>query len=90
MLLILLTFLYRNSSVFCLHRFSVYLCLMNKDIQQLLSQIAVMVNLTEDVRAILDKLIKQAKEGDTDAVKQLREIVQKAKEEQLRKDLFGV
>lgn len=63
---------------------------MDNDVQQLLNRIAVMVNLTEDVRAILDKLIEQAKEGDTDAVKQLREIVQQAKEEQLRKDLFGV
>ena len=63
---------------------------MDNDLQQLLIQIAAMVNLTEDVRAILDKLIEQAKEGVTDAVKQLREIVQQAKEEQLRKDLFGV
>ena len=63
---------------------------MDNDVQQLLNRIAVMVNLTEDVRAILDKLIEQAKEGDTDAMKQLREIVQQAKEEQLRKDLFGV
>lgn len=63
---------------------------MDNDVQQLLNRIAVIVNLTEDVRAILDKLIEQAKEGDTDAVKQLREIVQQAKEEQLRKDLFGV
>ena len=76
--------------VFCLLFLFDYLCVMDNDVQQLLNRIAVMVNLTEDVRAILDKLIEQAKEGDTDAVKQLREIVQQAKEEQLRKDLFGV
>lgn len=76
--------------VFCLLFLFDYLCVMDNDVQQLLNRIAVIVNLTEDVRAILDKLIEQAKEGDTDAVKQLREIVQQAKEEQLRKDLFGV
>jgi len=63
---------------------------MNNDIQQLLNQIAAMTNLSYDVRQILDKLIEQAKEGSTDAVKELRDIVQQAKEEQLRKDLFGV
>ena len=76
--------------LFCLLFLFDYLCVMDNDVQQLLNRIAVIVNLTEDVRAILDKLIEQAKEGDTDAVKQLREIVQQAKEEQLRKDLFGV
>ena len=63
---------------------------MDKDFQQILNQIAAMVNLTEDVRAILDKLIEQAKEGSTDAVKELRDIAQRVKEEKLRKDLFGV
>lgn len=63
---------------------------MDKDLQQILNQIAAMVNLTEDVRAILDKLIEQAKEGSTDAVKELRDIAQRVKEEKLRKDLFGV
>lgn len=63
---------------------------MNNDLQQLLSQIAAMTDLAEDVRIILDKLIEQAKEGSTDAVKELRDIVQQVKEERLRKDLFGV
>lgn len=62
--------------VFCLLFLFDYLCVMDNDVQQLLNRIAVMVNLTEDVRAILDKLIEQAKEGDTDTMKQLREIVQ--------------
>ncbi|WP_028897821.1 hypothetical protein [Prevotella sp. HUN102] len=63
---------------------------MNNDLQQLLSQIAAMTDLAEDVRIILDKLIEQAKEGSTDAVKELRDTVQQVKEERLRKDLFGV
>lgn len=63
---------------------------MDNDIQQLLNHIAAMTNLTENVRIILDKLVEQAKEGSTEAVKELREIVQQAKEERLRKDLFGV
>lgn len=63
---------------------------MNNDLQQLLSQIAAMTDLSEDVRIILDKLIEQAKEDSTDAVKELRDIVQQVKEERLRKDLFGV
>nr|DAK76256.1 MAG TPA: hypothetical protein [Caudoviricetes sp.] len=42
------------------------------------------------MRAILTKLVKMAKDGSTEAVKELREIIQQAKEEQLRKDLFGV
>lgn len=49
-----------------------------------------LVNVTEEMRAILNKLIELAKEGSTEAVKELREIIQQAKEEQLRKDLFGV
>lgn len=49
-----------------------------------------LVNVTENVRAILTKLVELAKDGSTEAVKELREIIQQAKEEQLRKDLFGV
>lgn len=49
-----------------------------------------LVNVTEDMRAILTKLVELAKDGSTEAVKELREIIQQAKEEQLRKDLFGV
>lgn len=63
---------------------------MDSDIQKLLADIAMLENVTEDVRAILTKLVEMAKDGDTEAVKELREIIQQAKEEQLRKDLFGV
>ena len=63
---------------------------MDSDIQKVLNDIAMLVNVTEDTRAILNKLIELAKEGSTEAVKELREIIQQAKEEQLRKDLFGV
>ena len=63
---------------------------MDSDIQKLLADIALLVNVTEDMRAILTKLVELAKEGGTEAVKELREIIQQAKEEQLRKDLFGV
>lgn len=63
---------------------------MDSDIQKLLADIAMLENVTEDVRAILNKLVELAKDGDTEAVKELREIIQQAKEEQLRKDLFGV
>lgn len=67
-----------------------YLCVMDSDIQKLLADIAMLVNVTEDMRAILTKLVELAKDGSTEAVKELREIIQQAKEEQLRKDLFGV
>ena len=63
---------------------------MDKEIQDVLNKIAMLVNVTEDMRAILNKLVELAKEGSTEAVKELREIIQQAKEEQLRKDLFGV
>ncbi len=63
---------------------------MDKEIQEVLNKIAMLVNVTEDMRAILNKLVELAKEGSTEAVKELREIIQQAKEEQLRKDLFGV
>nr|DAE96603.1 MAG TPA: hypothetical protein [Caudoviricetes sp.] len=42
------------------------------------------------MRQILDRLVEQAKQGDTEAVKQLRDILRQANEEQLRKELFGV
>ncbi|MBW4712198.1 hypothetical protein KZY63_08715 [Prevotella histicola] len=63
---------------------------MDKEIQEVLNKIAMLVNVTEDMRAILNKLVELAKDGSTEAVKELREIIQQAKEEQLRKDLFGV
>lgn len=63
---------------------------MDKEIQDVLNNIAMLVNVTEDMRAILTKLVELAKDGSTEAVKELREIIQQAKEEQLRKDLFGV
>ena len=63
---------------------------MDSDIQEVLNDIAMLVNVTEEMRAILNKLVELAKEGSTEAVKELREIIQQAKEEQLRKDLFGV
>ena len=63
---------------------------MDKEVQEVLNKIAMLVNVTEDVRAILTKLVELAKDGSTEAVKELREIIQQAKEEQLRKDLFGV
>lgn len=63
---------------------------MDSDIQKLLADIAMLVNVTEDMRAILTKLVELAKDGSIEAVKELREIIQQAKEEQLRKDLFGV
>lgn len=63
---------------------------MDKEIQEVLNKIAMIVNVTEDMRAILTKLVELAKDGSTEAVKELREIIQQAKEEQLRKDLFGV
>nr|DAJ25173.1 MAG TPA: hypothetical protein [Caudoviricetes sp.]DAN46149.1 MAG TPA: hypothetical protein [Caudoviricetes sp.]DAP69218.1 MAG TPA: hypothetical protein [Caudoviricetes sp.] len=63
---------------------------MDKEVQEVLNKIAMLVNVTEDMRAILNKLVELAKEGSTEAVKELREIIQQAKEEQLRKDLFGV
>ena len=76
--------------VFCLLFLFDYLCVMDSEIQKVLKDIAMLVNVTEDMRAILDKLIEMAKEGSTEAVKELREIIQQAKEERLRKDLFGV
>lgn len=63
---------------------------MDKEIQDVLNKIAMLVNVTEDMRAILNKLVEMAKDGSTEAVKELREIIQQVKEEQLRKDLFGV
>lgn len=63
---------------------------MDKEIQDILNNIAMLVNVTEDMRAILNKLVELAKDSSTEAVKELREIIQQAKEEQLRKDLFGV
>ena len=63
---------------------------MDKEIQEVLNKIAMLVNVTEDMRAILNKLVELAQEGSTEAEKELREIIQQAKEEQLRKDLFGV
>ena len=63
---------------------------MDKEVQEVLNKIATLVNVTEEMRAILNKLVELAKEGSTEAVKELREIIQQAKEEQLRKDLFGV
>ncbi len=63
---------------------------MDKEIQEVLNKIAMLVNVTEEMRAILNKLVELAKDGSTEAVKELREIIQQAKEEQLRKDLFGV
>ena len=63
---------------------------MDKEVQEVLNKIAMLVNVTEDMRAILNKLVELAKDGSTEAVKELREIVQQAKEERLRKDLFGV
>lgn len=63
---------------------------MDSDIQKLIADIVMLANVTEDMRAILNKLVELAKDGDTEAVKELREIIQQAKEEQLRKDLFGV
>ena len=63
---------------------------MDKEVQEVLNNIAMLVNVTEDMRAILNKLVELAKDGSTEAVKELREIIQQAKEEQLRKDLFGV
>lgn len=63
---------------------------MDKEVQEVLNKIAMLVNVTEDMRAILTKLVELAKDGSTEAVKELREIIQQAKEEQLRKDLFGV
>ena len=63
---------------------------MDKEIQEVLNKIAMLVNVTEDMRAILNKLVELAKDGSTEAVTELREIIQQAKEEQLRKDLFGV
>lgn len=63
---------------------------MDKEVQEVLNKIAMLVNVTEDMRAILTKLVEMAKDGSTEAVKELREIIQQAKEEQLRKDLFGV
>lgn len=76
--------------VFCRFSLYSYLCVMDSDIQKLLADIALLVNVTEDMRAILTKLVEMAKDGSTEAVKELREIIQQAKEEQLRKDLFGV
>lgn len=76
--------------VFCLLSLYSYLCVMDSDIQKILADIAMLVNVTEDMRAILNKLVELAKDGSTEAVKELREIIQQAKEEQLRKDLFGV
>ena len=63
---------------------------MDKEVQEVLNKIAMLVNVTEDMRAILTKLVELAKDGSTEAVKELREIIQQAKEEQLRKDLFGI
>ena len=63
---------------------------MDKEVQEVLNKIAMLVNVTEDMRAILNKLVELAKDGSTEAVKELREIIQQAKEEELRKDLFGV
>lgn len=63
---------------------------MDKEVQEVLNKIAMLVNVTEDMRAILNKLVELAKDGSTEAVKELRDIIQQAKEEQLRKDLFGV
>ena len=63
---------------------------MDKEVQEVLNKIAMLVNVTEEMRAILNKLVELAKDGSTEAVKELREIIQQAKEEQLRKDLFGV
>ncbi len=63
---------------------------MDKEVQEVLNKIAMLVNVTEDMRAILNKLVELAKDGSSEAVKELREIIQQAKEEQLRKDLFGV
>lgn len=63
---------------------------MDSDIQKLIADIVMLANVTEDACAILNKLVELAKDGNTEAVKELREIIQQAKEEQLRKDLFGV
>ena len=63
---------------------------MDSDIQKLLADITMLVNVTENMRAILNKLVEMAREGSTEAVKELREIIQQAKDEQLRKDLCGV
>lgn len=58
--------------------------------QQILDWLADAEKLSLDVRQILDRLVEQAKQGDTEAVKQLRDILRQANEEQLRKELFGV
>jgi hypothetical protein len=63
---------------------------MDNDMQQILDWLADAEKLSLDVRQILDRLVEQAKQGDTEAVKQLRDILRQANEEQLRKELFGV
>ena len=63
---------------------------MANDMQQILDWLADAEKLSLDVRQILDRLVEQAKQGDTEAVKQLRDILRQANEEQLRKELFGV
>ncbi|WP_311589116.1 hypothetical protein [Prevotella disiens] len=63
---------------------------MNNEIQQYLDRLARAMQREEDVQQIIEKLTEHAKGGDTDAIKALEELSQRAKEEQLRKDLFGV
>lgn|GEM_PF-1091499 len=76
--------------VFCSPLATAYLCRMDNDMQQILDWLADAEKLSLDVRQILDRLVEQAKQGDTEAVKQLRDILRQANEEQLRKELFGV
>lgn len=44
----------------------------------------------DKIKIDLDELKKEAEKGDVEAVRLLAELEQRRKEEELRKDLFGV
>lgn len=57
---------------------------------EILKKLADEVNAKADASEIVDKLVSQAKDGDTDSIKLLAELKQQAEERRLRQELFGV
>ena len=76
--------------VFCPFTLFIYFCGMSKQDEEYLEGLAREVDGEIAAREVVDKLLEQAKGGDTESVKLLVDLGTEAKAVRLRKELFGV
>jgi len=76
--------------VFCPFTLFIYFCGMSNQDEEYLEDLAREVDGEIAAREVVDKLLEQAKGGDTESVKLLVDLGTEAKAVRLRKELFGV